>query len=105
LRAFENDLALRSARNGGDTPLKARFAVSVELESQRDGSLELHVRSMEGRMRMNAEPSVVVVTMWDEGDGTVRARLRDVASGTTSYIQGNETMIQLGNALGLSLTQ
>ena len=86
-----------------ETPPKSRFAVSVALEGQGDGSLELHVRPMNGRMQVSGEGAVVVVTMWDEGDGTVRARLRDVASGTTSYLQGNETMIALSNALGISL--
>ncbi|MGC1758784.1 MAG: hypothetical protein WA742_05485 [Candidatus Cybelea sp.] len=83
--------------------LSERFAVSVELESRQDGSLELHVRSMHGRVRLTGAAAMVVVTMWTEANGTVRARLRDAASGATSYLQGNETVIALGNALGLSL--
>ena len=54
-------------------------------------------------MRLGTPGALVVVTMWAEGDGTVRARLRDAVSGATSYLQGNETMIALGDALGLSL--
>lgn len=84
--------------------MNPRYAVSVELETQRDGSLELHVRPVEGRRQLRADTAVVVVTMWVEGDGTVRARLRHVASGVTSYLQGNQTMIRLGRALGLSFT-
>jgi hypothetical protein len=81
-----------------------RFAVSVELKNE-NGSLELRVRPMEGQVHVAGPPAVVVVTMWSELDGTVRARLRHVESGTTSYLQGNETMVQFGNALGLSLTR
>lgn len=58
---------------------------------------------MQGRVRLSNAAAMVVVTMWAETDGTVRARLRDAASGATSYLQGNETMIELGNALGLSV--
>lgn len=76
----------------------------MEVEGRRDGSLEMHVRPMEGHTQLRADPAVVVVTMWTEGDGTVRARLRHIASGVTSYLQGNQTMIELGNALGLTLS-
>lgn len=83
--------------------MSERFAVSVELESRHDGSLDLHIRAIQGRVRLGTPGALVVVTMWAEGDGTVRARLRDAVSGATSYLQGNETMIALGDALGLSL--
>jgi len=89
---------------GDQTSLNPRFAVSVEVEGREDGSLEVHVRSLAGQVHMNDGTAVVVVTMWEEGDGTVRARLRHTASGVTGYVQGNKTMLELSEALGLSFT-
>lgn len=103
LRVAADGTGLQPIHKWWRTSLSERFAVSVELEGRDDGSLELHVRSMQGRMRLTGAGALVVVTMWAEGDGTIRARLRDAESGATSYLQGNETMIALGNALGLSL--
>ena len=103
LRATAARARLQPPYKCGRMSLSERFAVSVELESRQDGSLELHVRSMHGRVRLTGAAAMVVVTMWTEANGTVRARLRDAASGATSYLQGNETVIALGNALGLSL--
>lgn len=85
--------------------LSVRFAVSVDLESQHDGSLGLKVRPLEAGARLSGDVSTVIVTMWAEIDGTVRARLQHVPSGLTSYVQGNETIIAFGSALGLSITK
>ncbi len=83
--------------------MRERFAVSIELKNQQDGSLGLRVQSTEEHTRLRADSSTIVVTMWTEADGTVRARLEDVLTGVIGYLQGNETMLRFGGALGLAV--
>jgi hypothetical protein len=83
--------------------MSARFAVTIDLENRRDGCLGYMVRPLEAGVQLRGDVGTVIVTMWAEIDGTVRARLQHLPSGLTSYLQGNETIIAFGRALGLSI--
>ncbi len=85
--------------------MSERFAVSVELKDQHDGSLGLRVRSTEEHARLHADSGTIVLTVWTEADGIVRARFEHVMSGATSYLQGNETMVRFSSALGLRVSR
>lgn len=82
--------------------VSTRFAVAVDFQGQRDGTLGLTVRSLEGP-HLSADAGTVIITIWAETDGTVRARLQHISTGVTSYLQGNDTIIALAAALGLSV--
>jgi len=79
--------------------------VSVELADNHDGSLELRVRATEDRVRLHTKSGTILVTMWAEADGTVRARFDDVETGATGYLQGNQTFVDFGGALGLEVSR
>jgi hypothetical protein len=78
-----------------------RFAVTIEIESDGAGGLSLRVRPVEPGARLDAQCSTVALTLWCESPDTLRGRLENVISGTTSYFQGNATLVTFCEEMGL----
>lgn len=78
-----------------------RFVVTVEIENDDAGGLSLRVRSVEPGARLAAQRSTVALTLWCESPDTLRGRLENVTSGTTSYFQGNATLVTFCEEMGL----
>lgn len=74
----------------------------MAIDSGPADDIDIRVRPMQPGQELRSEHAVVVATIWREADDTVRARLEHVASGTTSYLQGNASLLALGKELGLS---
>jgi hypothetical protein len=78
-----------------------RFAVAIEIENDRAGGLSLRVRPVDAGVHLEAARSTVVLTLWSESPDTLRGRVENMISGTTSYIQGNATLVTFGKELGI----
>lgn len=64
--------------------------------------IDIRVRALQPGRELRSEHAVVVATIWCEAGDTVRARLEHVPTGTTSYVQGNASLLAFGKELGLS---
>lgn len=77
----------------------------ISIACRSDGSLRLIVRTAgENGRRLKARRTSIVLTAWSESDDVVRIRLNHLPSGTVGYVQGNESLLELCGALGLSVS-
>jgi hypothetical protein len=77
----------------------------ISIESRRDGSLEAVVRAADAAATLGAKKSTLEVSIWTERSGIVRARLREQEHGALCYLQGNASLLDLRDALGLRLSR
>ncbi|MGA8575375.1 MAG: hypothetical protein WB609_06750 [Candidatus Cybelea sp.] len=63
------------------------------------------IRPLAAGVALRARSTTVLMTAWREGDSVVRARFDHIESGLTSYVQGNDSLIALGEKLGLMATR
>jgi len=77
----------------------------ISLESDGEGSLVATVRTTEGGTALRVSPALLELSIWRECNGVVRARLQDQRGGRLGYLQGNEALLALGDALGLEIVK
>jgi hypothetical protein len=76
----------------------------ISVESRSDGALVAIVRAPEPNGSLQIEKATIELSIWQERDGIVRARLRDHEHGALCYVQGNESLFAFGDALGLKVS-
>jgi hypothetical protein len=81
-----------------------RFSVSLMIESDNRGGLDVTVRSVDAGIALSSKSATVLMTAWREADSVVRARLENAGTGLTSYLQGNESLFALGESIGLKVS-
>jgi len=86
-----------------DGSVTERFSVSLTIDSDNRGGLDVSVRPVGGGIALNTQAATVLLTAWREADSVVRARLEDARTGLTSYLQGNDSLFALGESIGLQL--
>lgn len=85
--------------------MSARLDFMVSIDCRSDGSLRLIVRAFgEDERRLNADATSVMLTFWHESDDVVRFRFKHIPSGTVGYMQANESLVELCDALSLSVS-
>lgn len=87
------------------TFLNERFVVMIGMGSDSAGNLQMNLEPLEPGASLHLDQTSVAAFVWAEGDGTWRARLEHVASGTTSYIQGSASLAEFGKKLGLIVSR
>lgn len=86
-----------------DRLLTGRLAVTIAIENDNAGGLSLSVKPVDVAVQLIAPQTMIVLTLWAEPGDTVRARLEHLATGSTSYVQGNATLLDFAEGLGLRL--
>ena len=76
----------------------------IGIVSDAEGHLHLFFEPLEPGASLHLEQTSVAAFVWSVSDGTWRARLGHVASGTTSYIQGSASLAEFSKELGLIIT-
>ena len=85
--------------------MSARLDLMVSIDRRSDGSLRLIVRALDDdERRLSAQHASVMLTCWHESDDVVRFRLKHIPSGAVGYMQANESLLELCDALGLSVS-
>jgi hypothetical protein len=77
----------------------------ISLESGGEGTLVATVRTTEAGTALHVNAAILELSIWRECDGVVRARLQDQRRGRLCYLQGNEALFALGDALGLEIVK
>lgn len=90
-------------RDAAGSSVIGTITATISLSSCPDGSLRLAVRPIGNDTILKANDATLVLSVWQESDDIVRARVQHPASGAFGYFQGNGTLIDLGNALGFAL--
>jgi hypothetical protein len=93
----------QSSRKGARVTRSVSLVIS--LESRGDGSLVAVVRTAELETALRANDATLELSIWRESNGVVRARLQEQEGGRLCYLQGNEALSALGDALGLEIVK
>jgi hypothetical protein len=78
-----------------------RLALAVAIRGLASGMLDLQVKAIEPSLAFQLAATTIIVSIWSESEGLVRARLEHVDGGATSYLQGNSSLMEFGRELGL----
>jgi hypothetical protein len=82
-------------------PLNDRRVAATVSANSVDGTLVLVVRPVGGVERIDGVQGLLAISMWREGDETVRMSVRSATSETIAYVQGGSSLIVLAGELGL----
>jgi hypothetical protein len=82
-----------------------RLAVAIEISSDGLGGLNFRARSVDDRFRLETPGTALVLTLWLESPDTLRGRVEEIKSRATGYFQGNATLLEFGNKIGLRVVQ
>lgn len=65
----------------------------------------LFVQPIDGTSCFDDVRGRFTISVWREGDKTIRMSLTTEASGTTAYLQGGMPLLAVANELGLVISQ
>ncbi|MGB8519641.1 MAG: hypothetical protein WCD38_05700 [Candidatus Tumulicola sp.] len=82
--------------------MSERFSLSLDIEDDGKGGLTVSIRPLDEAITLSVQRTTLLMTAWREADSLVRARVEHAGSGSTGYVQSNDSLFAIGRKIGLA---